>query len=286
MPADRKAALDQLQKAFQSGNSLEGPVAAAQKAGVPAQTIAELRLISAVRSRDSKELPLRLQEVERDILPHWRAQDSVAFEEKTELESVMTFGKALLAADAGDERLFEESIKQAFWLNPELSAALAEVVKTRRTSLRVASLSLPLALPFETSEGTKTSLGDLARGQKALLLDFWATWCGPCMNSMPQLIKRAAALAPQHVAVVGINTEASQAGGLAEARKKSASVKKQKNIEFAWIIEPVERPISRLLKIDSIPRAILMSPEGKVLFDGHPEDTRLEAALKKIGVSL
>ena len=105
------------------------------------------------------------------------------------------------------------------------------------------------------------------------------------MNAMPQLVKRAQDLAPQQVAVVGINTEAGQAGGLSEAKKKAESIKKEKMIKFAWLIEPTTRPISKLLKIDSIPRAILLTPEGKILYDGHPEDPRLSAALQKIGVT-
>jgi hypothetical protein len=51
-------------------------------------------------------------------------------------------------------------------------------------------------------------------------------------------------------------------------------------------VEPPDRPYSKVFEIQSIPRMILLSPEGKVLFNGHPEDPALWAALKKIDASI
>jgi hypothetical protein len=50
-----------------------------------------------------------------------------------------------------------------------------------------------------------------------------------------------------------------------------------------WVLEPREQPLSKLLRIDSIPRAVLVTPDGKIAFSGHPEDRELETALSKIG---
>ncbi|MEP6822866.1 MAG: TlpA disulfide reductase family protein [Chthoniobacterales bacterium] len=283
-PDGRKAALEKFAEAVRKGTAVDEAAATARKAGVPAQPIEELRLLASVRGRDLKEMEERVKNL-KDVLPQWSPENSVAFSEKSELEAVLSFAKGLLAAQAGDEAAFEQAMKQAFWLNPDLSPALADELKERRGAGRLASLILPMQASFETSDGTKTSLGALAQGQKALLLDFWATWCGPCMQALPALVERSKKLGPQKIAVVGINTEASQAGGLTEARKKAEGVKKRQNVPFAWLVEPENRPLSKLLKIDSIPRAILVTPEGKVLYDGHPEDPRMIAALEKLGVT-
>ncbi len=44
------------------------------------------------------------------------------------------------------------------------------------------------------------------RGQ-VVLVNYWATWCGPCREEMPGLSKLARQLAPQGLAVVGISLD-------------------------------------------------------------------------------
>jgi hypothetical protein len=41
-----------------------------------------------------------------------------------------------------------------------------------------------------------------------------------------------------------------------------------------------------MLEIDSIPRMILVGPDGKVLYNGHPQDPGLWSALQKIDASI
>jgi hypothetical protein len=56
--------------------------------------------------------------------------------------------------------------------------------------------------------------------------------------------------------------------------------------DVTWLVEPKEKPFSEPMEITSIPRVILLSPEGKVLFNGHPQDAALWAALKKVNAEI
>ena len=92
---------------------------------------------------------------------------------------------------------------------------------------------------------------------------------------MPELEKKAKKLGPKGIVVAGMNTE--NAG-------EAESVRKKRKIEFSWLVEPNGRPLSQMLKINSIPRMILVAPDGKVLFNGHPMDDELVSTLSELGV--
>ena len=161
---------------------------------------------------------------------------------------------------------------QAF-MRPSMEEAQARERKEEKKLM--ANLKVPMDLEIQTSAGEKTTLGDLAKGKKGVLLDFWASWCGPCMNLMPELQKKAKKLGSKGILVAGMNTE---------NMGKAESVRKKRKIGFTWLVEPEGRPLSQMLKINSIPRMILVAPDGKVLFNGHPMDDELVSTLADLGV--
>jgi thiol-disulfide isomerase/thioredoxin len=66
--------------------------------------------------------------------------------------------------------------------------------------------SLPVVGGEGAAQGDRVRLSDL-KGQ-FVVLDFWASWCEPCRQSIPILNKVAKELAGQNVRVYGINSEA------------------------------------------------------------------------------
>jgi peroxiredoxin len=59
-------------------------------------------------------------------------------------------------------------------------------------------------LAITTTDGTKLQLSEF-RG-RAVILDYWATWCGPCVREIPHLQKVADEF-PQDLVVIGISSE-------------------------------------------------------------------------------
>ena len=142
------------------------------------------------------------------------------------------------------------------------------------------NIRIPMDMEIQSVDGSMTTLAKASAGQKAVLLDFWASWCGPCIMLMPELKKKADVLPAQGVFVAGMNTDRS------DQLRHAREVQEKHGMDMPWLIEPESSPFSRALSINSIPRMILLTPEGEVLFNGHPMDPELTQTLASIGVSL
>lgn len=282
-PADAaQKAAERLKGDFDSIPQFEAAVKDATKAGVTPQTIAESRLLFYCTNNVTAPLPDLIRQLQ-PMLPKWNEKDSIFFSKREELEGLISLAQALVADDANDEAGFEKSIKDAFWTSPELASLCRKAVESHRAKQRDANITLPMDVTIPVSNGGQTSLAQLVKDHKAVLLDFWASWCGPCMSLMDELRDRAHKLADAKIVVAGMNNEAKNEGGsLAQAKVKAETVRKSKKMDFPWLIEPADSPFSGPLEITSIPRAVLVSPEGKILFNGHPDDPALISALTKL----
>ncbi len=127
------------------------------------------------------------------------------------------------------------------------------------------------------------------RGKKIVVLDMWATWCGPCMKGIPHLSKIAEAVEGQDVAVIAMNTSDDAAPFEAFATGKGAEYK------FILARDPAGRDpngntISRkLYNVTGIPATFIIGKDGKIagVVSGYTEgDTNVEQILKGMGVKI
>ncbi len=277
-PAQR----EQLQRLFNPENGvaeMQAALEAAAKAGLSEQVLLMAQMSWGLRRGDVSILTTLLPELER-VAREFDASLAVGVRSVDELNGLIHYIKALAARQQGDEAAFKRHITEAFWLSPGSAQLFGQAVEALRREKLMASLRLDLDVVLTTSEGEATTLRDQLGGSKALLVDFWASWCGPCLALMPELRKKAAELAPHGIVVAAMNTDAENAEALAD------KIRREKDMTLPWLVEPEDRPYSSALEVTSIPAMALVTPDGKVLFFGHPQNPELWDALRKVDAAI
>jgi peroxiredoxin len=104
------------------------------------------------------------------------------------------------------------------------NAMLAAVVAISTVLTPVARAAAPAPAPDFTlpaRDGGNVRLSDL-RGQ-VVMINFWATWCGPCRQEMPLLQQIQAKYEPLGFTLVGINVEPDSAAAMTWLKQVSVS---------------------------------------------------------------
>ncbi len=255
-----------------SDAAFQKAVAEALGKGVSTQVILEARVVRALRNQDKAGLAALLPAAENSFANPNLAVSQL-FQSGDDAQGMLWTLRAASAEQKSDGDSFAQAVKEAFWLSPQLAPMLADWAKSWKQQEAMKTLVVPMNLSIGTFDGKKTTLSQLAQGKKAVLLDFWASWCGPCMANMPELKARGQKWSAKGVTVAAMNTEGDA--------KIAARVRTEQKMTIPWLVEPTGEPLSKLLGIDTIPRAVLVAADGHVLFNGHPADKALEAALAK-----
>lgn len=120
---------------------------------------------------------------------------------------------------------------------------------------------------LNTPEGKEVKLSDYVAKNKYTLVDFWASWCGPCRREMPNVVNAYAKYKAKGFGVVGVSLDTDM-----EKWKKGIS-----DLKITWPqmsdLKGWQNAAAGLYGIRSIPSTVLIAQDGTIVARGlHGED--------------
>jgi peroxiredoxin len=94
------------------------------------------------------------------------------------------------------------------------------------------------------------------KGQ-VVLVNFWATWCGPCQQEMPLLDQMYKKYKPAGFTLIGVNVD-----------KESPAVKEllaRKPVSFPVLLDPANQ-VSKAYHVDEMPSSVIIDRKGQIRY--------------------
>jgi thiol-disulfide isomerase/thioredoxin len=183
-------------------------------------------------------------------------------------QAVYNDGMALarMNQDAAAKAQFERFTQSVAADDPNRKRALLFI---SRPELARAKMAPPFAVT--TLDGKRLSLDDL-KG-KGVLIDFWATWCGPCREALPYMQEIARKFQGQPLVILSVSLDS-------EEKSWKEFVARNRMTWMNCRDGGFDRPIAKLFDVRAIPHAFTIDADG-VLPDEHIGDAAIDGKLKK-----
>ncbi|MDR0427308.1 MAG: AhpC/TSA family protein [Dysgonamonadaceae bacterium] len=146
---------------------------------------------------------------------------------------------------------------ESFASNPKVVDILAQAEKMRS---KFTSGTKYLDFTSTDINGKKVSLSDYVGKGKFLLIDFWASWCPPCIREIPSLVEFYESMKDRNFEIIGVSLD----------EDKTAWMKAVKDYNMTWPqVSDLKRESSatKAYQVNEIPYTVFIDPEGNIIAD-------------------
>ena len=151
---------------------------------------------------------------------------------------------------------------QAILLDKFTHTEYGKVIMSQADRVKKSAVGAPFTdLTLQTPEGKDVKLSDHVGKGKYVLLDFWASWCGPCRADIPYLKKTFELFHPAGFEIIGISMDDDKA-------KWIKAIEEEKLYEWSQISDLQGFATSRIAdayNFSGIPACIFINPNGTIV---------------------
>ena len=222
------------------------------------------------------------KKTEADLAAEFKAFDDLLAKhkgEKTDEVATIALWKAMLydVVDNPDKAIAElEQIKKDFPDTDPGKHVDQIIAQIKKESQFRKGMALP---DFAETDLKGKPLSISNYKGKVVLVDFWATWCGPCVEELPNVLKTYEKYHDQGFEIIGISLDT-------DRKQLDAFLEKHKGMTWPQYFDGKgwQNKLAEKYGIEAIPTTFLLDGEGKIIekdLRGPELEKAVAAALKK-----
>ena len=153
---------------------------------------------------------------------------------------------------------FDEVNSQSPWV---------QSIKEEAASIKRLAIGQPFTdLKMPSPKGNEVALSDYAGKDKYVLIDFWASWCGPCRRANPHVVDLYKKYKDKGFEIVGVSFDKDKTEWLNAIEADALTWIQMSDLKY-WQSEG-----AKLYSVNSIPYTVLLDKDGNILAKGLQPD--------------